>query len=99
MTGPIQITDEMRETIYTADCLAKGHLFTFNVLTTNDTPTGPRMDVSGGHEIANMACKRCGKVWLVIEEPGRDYQDAVAKLKARMIDPGSVKEPPKAPKP
>jgi hypothetical protein len=93
MTKPtpiIEVTEEMRQAVYTADCLAKEHLFSFNVVSLVATSDGSRMDIGGGGKIAHVSCARCGKVWLLIEEPGLSYDDAVAKLKGRMVDPSTV---------
>lgn len=92
MTRPIQVTEEMRQAVYAADCVAKGHIPQLNVVQAVVADDGvSRLDIYGGDQIANVTCQRCGKVWLVVEDPGVTYDDAVARLKARMIDPSTVK--------
>lgn len=80
---PIEVTPEMRQAVYEADCEVKGHLFIFdNVFQSTDGHTsvvsGPDADT-----LPHVRCGRCTKVWLLIDDPGNDYDDAVVKLRAR----------------
>lgn len=96
----IEVTDEMRRAVYEADCAAHGHILDTSSAVGNDgdvhperyTPSviGPDADT-----LPHIRCQRCTKIWLVIEDPGDDYADAVAKLKARVRDPESVKPRPR----
>lgn len=78
----IEVTDEMRQAVYEADCAAKGHMFVFDKVFQTD---GGVPVVSGPDEstLPYVRCQRCTKVWLLIDEPGNDYTDAVAKLRGR----------------
>lgn len=96
MTLPaITVTDEMRRAVYDADCAALGHLLDVsNAIGSTTGVTGPgNLTVIGPDDntIANITCRRCHKVWLVIEDPANNYDDAVAALKGRVKDPSTVK--------
>ncbi|MGD9989318.1 hypothetical protein [Pseudonocardia sp.] len=79
----IEVTDEMRQAVYEADCEAKGHIHVFDKML--QRTDGPANVVSGPDEatMPHVRCQRCPKVWLLIDDPGNDYDDAVAKLRSR----------------
>lgn len=98
----IEVTEEMRAAVYAADCDVKGHAFQIGDLfhslpipaEQRDGVGDPFKKVLGSHDedkLPSISCSRCNKVWLVIEDPGSSYDDAVAKLKNRVKDPDSVK--------
>ncbi|AEA27933.1 hypothetical protein Psed_5808 [Pseudonocardia dioxanivorans CB1190] len=87
----IEVTDEMRQAVYEADCEAKGHMFVFDrMFQSTDGHTsvvsGPDPDT-----LPHVRCQRCPKVWLLIDDPGNDYADAVAKLRGRGAPVGLVR--------
>lgn len=96
----MDVTDDMRKAVYEADCAAYGHLLDIancfghqpgsNPGTYASTVCGPDSDT-----LPHLTCRRCHKVWLVIEEPGDCYADAVARLAAST--PADLTRP--APKP
>lgn len=102
----IEVTEEMRQAVYEADCDVKGHAFQIGDLfhsqpvpaEQRDAVGNPFKKVLGSHEddkLPSISCGRCNKVWLVIEDPGSSYDDAVTKLKNRVKDPDSIKPIPK----
>lgn len=99
----IEITEEMRRAVYAADCARLGHMFNLRnaVGVVADTADGtPAADVRGpdADTLAHLYCDRCPKVWLLVEEPGEDYADAVASMRGRLKDPEWLKpRPRKAP--
>jgi hypothetical protein len=102
MTEPLEVTDEMRKAVYTADCSARGHIFAeMSTLLTLDA--GQRYWVSGPEgKRAHLMCSRCGSVWMLAQEDGEegaDYADAETKFAGKLRDPAHAKPPPKAPKP
>lgn len=111
MATEITVTDEMRQAVYEADCEAIGHLFhdgdlyqTVQVAPELRRGGNPFKKILGSHEagkLPSIGCTRCGRVWLLVEQPGTSYDDAVAKLQARMTDPASLlpAPPPPAPEP
>lgn len=90
----IEVTEEMRRAVYEADCQRLGHLFNLrNAMGIVDEINGtPAADVRGPNPetLPHLSCNRCPKVWLVIEQPGEDYADAVVQLKDRFKNPDDV---------
>lgn len=85
----IEVTEEMRQAVYQADCDAHGHMFDLvDVLGQTDrlSPAGlplPALRARDATQLPHLSCRRCRKVWLVIDEPGGDYAAAVVKVAAR----------------
>jgi hypothetical protein len=89
MPPPIIVTDEMRQAVYQADCDNNGHILAIeNAIGNNldvhpdkhiQTVMGPDTDT-----LPHLYCRRCGKVWLVIEDSGANYTEAVTKLTTRI---------------
>lgn len=89
----IEVTPEMRAAVYEADCAAYGHMWdTSNMLGSTDEVLPE--SVSGlpttvvrakdGALMPHLGCQRCSKVWLVFDEPGDNYEDAVARALNRV---------------
>lgn len=84
MPEPVEVTDEMRRAVYEADCVQMGHIPNFgNLFITEGSdgyiPPGVPEDV-----MPHITCMRCGKVWLLIEEPGVSYEEAESKLTSNL---------------
>lgn len=79
----IEVTPEMRLAVYEADCEQFGHIPVYDRMF--QSSDGRTLVVSGpdAETLPHVRCQRCTKVWLVIDDPGNDYADAVAKLRAR----------------
>jgi hypothetical protein len=102
MTEPLEVTDEMRKAVYTADCAMRGHVFSqlgsMLVMDANERfwvggPAGQR---------AHLTCQRCGSVWMLAQEDGEegaDYTDAETKFAGKLQDPEHAKPAAKKPKP
>ena len=90
------LTDEMRAAVHDEDCARLGHdIAVDNALVVADQTT-MRPDV-GSHDPTKMPylyCRRCGRVWLVLEDVGIGYADAVSRLAARLIDPTKTRVKP-----
>jgi hypothetical protein len=78
----VEVTPEMRRAVYEQDCRDRGHLLAYE--------NAMQLSGSGGQVIgpngqqAHIECRRCGKVWLVVEEPGEDYTAATVALDAKL---------------
>lgn len=79
----MEITPEMRAAVYEQDCGRLGHLPSLD--------NALRFIGEGGTQIggpveqqAHITCRRCGKVWLVVEEPGQDYAAATVAFDAKL---------------
>lgn len=92
----IEVTDELRRAVYAADCERLGHWYDMGAIVghTDDVlpenPTGLPTAVLRAPDptqMPHLLCRRCGKVWLVIDEPGDGYDDAVEKVTRRMGGP------------
>lgn len=88
----MEVTPEMRAAVHAADCDAYGHMPDFgDVWSVSDVPNpndprGLPLQVLRARDTSRLPhiwCQRCGAVWLVIDTPGRDYQDAVTQAAAR----------------
>jgi hypothetical protein len=97
MTEPIEVTEEMRRAVYGADCKEHGHIISIENLINNDNSLNPNENVSSLGVVSKVEgtlphvfCKRCHKVWLVIDEPGDSYDDVEEKVLNRLKtnDPG-----------
>lgn len=91
----VEITDEMRAAVFAAECERRGHVPDIDEAISNDPTVYPdentiriRADTPG--LIPHIRCRRCGHVWLIIDDPGQGYDHAVAKLQARLHDPESI---------
>ncbi|MFC5996962.1 hypothetical protein ACFQE5_22380 [Pseudonocardia hispaniensis] len=94
----IELTDEIRQAVHDEDCATQGHDLDVSGAMTGHggPPTNGRWEVRGPDgQIAHLACRRCGRVWLLIEDAGRGYTDAVTRLKARVKDPAWVQPLPR----
>lgn len=106
----MDITDEMRRMVRRQDCELYGHKFDLiNLIGGTDVPNPndvrgfpmPMLRARDVTKLPHITCETCGAVWLVIDDPGDDYDDAVEKLAQRVknVKPGAVKalEPNKVP--
>lgn len=95
MSAPVPLTDAIRNAVHTEDCERLGHEFSFDALLQMHDPghAPPRVRGPEG-KLAHLRCRRCPKVWVVIEEPGEGYEDAVARLIAKFRDPNDAKPKP-----
>lgn len=107
MTEP-QITDEVRRAVYAADCTYWGHQYDFrSAVGGTDRPNPndergmpmPVLRAPAAGQIPHLRCGRCGAVWLVVDEPGRDYDDAVTNLAARVAKVTATRTDALAPRP
>lgn len=79
----MQVTPEMRAAVYEEDCRDRGHLLSYDSALHLEGRAGQVIGPDG--QQAHITCRRCGKVWLVVEEPADDYVSATVALDARML--------------
>jgi hypothetical protein len=93
VTTPIEITDETRRAVWDEDCQRLGHNFRFEQL----LQTENRHPVLRGPvgQLPHLLCDRCSRVWLLVEDSGVDYADAIAKFKAKLKNPDDAKSKPR----
>lgn len=82
---PDDVTPEMRQAVYAADCKLNGHLYdTSGLLQPVPNPNGfaPIYELGAydPDEFPAIKCSRCGQVWIVLPVAGEDYEDAERKL-------------------
>lgn len=91
----IDVTDELRQAVYAADCEANGHLLSIRECISNDPDlpglNTPAVRSEDPEKVPHLSCQRCGKVWLVIEDAGDGYDDAVQKVTRRLKDPSTLR--------
>lgn len=93
MTTPIILTDAMRDAVHTEDCVLLDHLLT--MVNAFEYSRGYAKLSNPDGLIPHIKCTRCGKVWLIVENEGRDYRDAEAQFNGQLKTP----KPPRVPKP
>lgn len=78
----MEVTPEMRAAVYEQDCREKGHLLAYeNAMQLNGA--GGRVLGPDGQQ-AHITCRRCPKVWLVVEEAGENYTAATVAFDAKL---------------
>jgi hypothetical protein len=89
----IELTDEIRQAVHDEDCARLGHQVRTDRAVFR-TEAGD--DVRGPDgQLAHIRCIRCQKAWLVVEEPGSSYDDAVTKFKAKLKNPDDANPKPR----
>lgn len=78
----MEVTPEMRAAVYEQDCREKGHLLAYENAMQLYGSSGQVMGPDG--QQAHITCRRCPKVWLVVEEPGENYVAATVALDAKL---------------
>ena len=102
---PPVLTDAIRQAVHAEDCEARGHMYVISTMlqAVQDAPVMHQV-VQGptDAQLPFLSCGRCDKVWLVMEDPGASYADAVTTLAVKLKDPADAKPkkrpPVKAPK-
>ncbi|MBW0088220.1 hypothetical protein I4I77_01180 [Pseudonocardia sp. KRD-188] len=83
------ITDEMRRAVHEEDCEQLGHMLATESVISIE---GRTAQVAGPGDLQpHLNCRRCGKVWLVIEDAGDGYDDAVQRVSKRFKDPADLR--------
>lgn len=77
------VTDEQRREARDLDCAELGHILTFDNALLLEGRAG-RVAGPDGKQ-AHIECRRCMKVWLVVEEPEQGYDAATVALDARLL--------------
>ena len=85
----VELTDEMRQAVHDEDCFRLGHTMeTRNAVMWNNSNFNDGQLYGPNGRIPHLNCSRCGRVWLVVgDEPGSDYEDALARFRNR-VKPG-----------
>lgn len=88
----ITLTDDMRAAVHAEDCERLGHDFAFDAAFQSDPHTSrPSLDSRDAGKMPHLSCRRCGSVWLIIEDAGSSYADAESRLARRLKDPRAVR--------
>jgi hypothetical protein len=106
----IVVTDEVRQAVYEADCELKGHDFQISGLF-HTQPTsheerekgvGPFKKIIGSPDedkLPHLSCGRCNRVWIVMDTPGNNYDEAFAGMQTLFKNPhGNTSIPVESPK-
>lgn len=91
---PIEITDELRRAVHDEDCAEHGHVIDFNGAfqrLSTDPHGGLSLEGPDEATLAHLHCSRCSKVWLIVEDPGNDYADAVGRLRGKFRNPDDLR--------
>lgn len=83
----IEVTDAMRQAVYTEDCARLGHLYSFDEVigsVPTDEIARPVLRASDRDKFPHITCNRCDSVWLVFPDRGTNYDDAERLLYARL---------------
>lgn len=91
------IDEATRAAVLAAECAGKGHIHLFeNML--GASQNGGSTDIIAAPDPSQMphvVCRRCGKVWIVIETTGCCYDDAIGEVAAVMTDSALITPPPR----
>lgn len=96
MPEPEALSALLRRAVYLDDCETHGHTFEYkhavglsDVPNPNNQGNWPNYEVESGEQgrLPYIRCSRCGSVWIVIDEPGFGYDDALRKVRKRMGSP------------
>lgn len=95
------INQAVRRAVYLVTCEEQGHDYDLgNLLRTGDTPNPNKQDsfpnteveaVDSDNKLPHLVCRRCGLVWILIDEPGFGYDDALSRVRKRMGSPADRK--------
>ena len=85
----MEVTPEMRAAVYADDCVIEGHIISIENMMSNNPHIKPKeyspeIRSENEGEFPHIFCRRCKKVWLIIEDPGTDYEDAETKLQGKL---------------
>ena len=86
----VTVTDEMRKAVYEADCARFGHIADISQAISNDPHNNvgvntPTIRCDDPHKMPHITCRRCGKVWLILEQPGDTYDHALDQLNSQLL--------------
>lgn len=85
----IEVTDEMRRAVFLEMCVNQGHSYSIQSMFRSQSSTDGNQTEIGSPDqdlLPHVYCTRCEKTWLVLDEPGDNYDDAETKARARMLD-------------
>lgn len=89
----MDVTEEMRAAVYTADCDRLGHIPDISQAISNDPGVNMiRIRAEDPSMLPHISCRRCGRVWLIAEESGQGYDDAIERRNQR-VKPEFVRAP------
>lgn len=80
----LELTDEIRRAVHVEDCAARGHDIELSTMIRPRDTARFSVEGSNGH-LPHIFCRTCGLTWMVIEIPGDGYDDALARLQARLL--------------
>lgn len=81
----IDITPEVRQAVYEADCAETGHrVDPMGVFSYSKTVQYQQIGSEDELKLPHMKCLRCGRVWIVCPLDGADYEDAERQLYSMM---------------
>ena len=92
----IEVTDEMRAAVMAEMCDRDGHSIALDRMF-NTTERGRNI---GGHDDRepHIYCTRCGMVWLVINDPAGNYDEAEMRLRDRLYKADPLNKRPERPR-
>ena len=93
MTTPV--TPEMRKAVYEADCAEHGHLFDLTDLFFGGTAGRSMFGNPDPKKLPSMHCRRCGRIWAILEADGSSYDEAESKLVGIVKTPDHAKPKPR----
>ena len=104
---PGLISDAVKRAVYLEHCEKHGHQFVMaDAVSAGDTPNPnnqgnwPNLEVKARDEnkLPHITCSYCDTVWIVFDEPGFGYDDAVRKVRKRLgsnVNPRAFRPKPK----
>jgi hypothetical protein len=85
---PPAVDPAVRAAILVEECDKSGHIYDYtNMLYSSEN--GGTTDTLGAQDpskLPHITCKRCPKVWFVVEAPGDSYERALGHLRGAVTD-------------
>ncbi len=88
----IEVTDEMRKAVLAEMCEQRGHSLSASTAMSHDDQNRLDIKSTDAGKLPHLSCTQCGKVWIVMSEPGEGYDDAEKKLRTKMKDTTEIDE-------
>jgi hypothetical protein len=90
--APIVVTDEMRRAVMQEICREQGHAVSLMNLSSGNGDLQVRS--ADAELLPHIFCSRCKLTWVILGEPGEDYDDAEMKLRERVYKSDPINKRP-----
>ncbi len=82
----IELTDEMRQAVLAEMCEKEGHYLSLGSALVRDEQGHNQIGSQDPGRLPHLSCSRCGRAWIIVDDPGTNYDDAAKKFRGRLRD-------------